>query len=266
MAFTGGPLNVVGIPPSYTTNLGQQTSASGIVQAQKQIWQGAGEAFIGQPGQPLTGELSGSPINIALNSDSASAITGGNTSLLTSGRNVLAPSLTRFLGGSQAFAMNSQIKSTLSAAGPFGSLMSGGGGGAGGILGAAAGLAGGAGGAVAGLAGALVGAANYIMFPGAGGEGAANYSGVPYTLTDVTFSLQPANRGPQSFGSSSAITNPTSATTLPVNQFTSMPPLAGSPTANALKTEAMTGGLSSATFTPTLSTLNFNGSPLRTVA
>jgi len=265
MAFTGGPLNLVGVVPSYTTNLGQQTSASGIVQAQNQVWQGAGEAFIGKPGQPLTGNLTGSPLNIALNPESARAISGGNASLFTSGRNVQAPSLTRFLGGPQSFAMNDQFKRTLGNAGQFGSLLSAGGGG-GGLLGAAAGLAGGAGGAVAGVAGALIGAANYIMFPGGGGEGASNFSGVPYSLTDVTFSLQPANRGPQSFGSASATSNPTSATTLPSNQFTSMPPLAGSPTANALKTEAMTGGLSSATFTPTLSTLNFSGSPLRTAA
>ena len=264
MAFTGGPLDLVGVVPSYTTNLGQQTSASGVVQAQNQVWQGAGEAFIGKPGQPLTGDLTGSPLNIALNPESARAISGGNTSLFTSGRNVQAPSLTRFLGGPQSFAMNDQIKKTLGGAGQFGSLLSAGGrsGSAGGVLGAVSSFGGGAGGALSGL----IGAANYIMFPGGGGEGASNFAGVPYSLTDVTFSLQPANRGPQSFGSSSATSNPTSSTTLPSNQFTSMPPLAGSPTANALKTQSMTGGLSSATFTPTLSTLNFSGSPLRTAA
>jgi hypothetical protein len=249
MAFTGGPISTVGIVPSYTSNLGQQTSSTGVVQAQNQIWQGIGKSFVGQPGQPLTGSLTGSPINVALNPDTVQNTLGPGGAALTSGSNVLAPSMTRFLSGSQAFSLNGQIGRSLQSAGPFGSLMSRGGSG----LGALASLAGGVGGAVSNVANALVGAANYIMFPGGGGEGGSNFSGVPYTLQDVTFSLQPANKGPQSSGAASATSTPTTATTLPVNQFTSMPASAGSPTANALKTSAMNGGLSLNTKVPTLS-------------
>ena len=256
MAFTGGPLSVVGIVPSYTSNLGQQTSASGVVQAQNQIWQGIGKSFVGQPGQPLTGSLTGSPINVALNPDTVQNTLGPGGAALTSGSNVLAPSMTRFLSGSQAFSLNGQIGRSLQSAGPFGSLMSRGGSG----LGALASLAGGVGGAVSNVANALVGAANYIMFPGGGGEGGANYSGVPYTLQDVTFSLQPANKGPQSSGAASSTSFPKTLTTMPFNEYTSMPPLAGSPTANALKSSSMVGGLSAKAFTPAVSSSTFNTS------
>jgi hypothetical protein len=257
MAFTGGPLSVVGIVPSYTSNLGQQTSSTGIVQAQNQVWQGVGEAFVGKPGQPLTGSLTGSPINVALNSDTLSNVSGPGGNALNAGANVLAPSLTRFLGGSQAYGINQQLGTSLRNAGSFGSLLSRGGAS---NLASVASLAGGVGSAASGVAGALIGAANYIMFPGAGNEGASNYAGVPYTLQDVTFSLQPANRGPQSFGTSQSTSFPKSMTTLPFNEYTSMPPLAGSPTANALKSSSMVGGLSTKAFTPAVSSANFNTS------
>lgn len=263
MAFLGGPLSVVGIVPSYTSNLGQQTSSSGIVQAQNQVWQGAGKAFVGKPGQPLTGNLTGSPINVAMNSDIAQSISGSNTSLFTSGNNVLASSLTNYLGGNQSFEVNDMIGSTLNSAGPFGSLLSAGG--ASNLASLATGFAGSAGGVGGNVANALVGAANYIMFPGGGGEGASNFAGIPYSLQDVTFSLQPANRGPQQFGLSSDTSNPTSQTTLPTTQFTSMPPNAGSPTINAAKQVSMGTvntstsdlGISGATTGTNFSSLNY---------
>jgi hypothetical protein len=122
-------------------------------------------------------------------------------------------------------------------------------------------LAAGVGGAVGAAVGSIIGAANYIMFPGGGGEGASNYTGIPYTLQDVTFSLQPANRGPQSFGTAQSTSFPNSVTTLPFNEYTSMPPLAGSPTANALKSSSMVGGLSTKAFTPgAASSGNFDSS------
>jgi hypothetical protein len=254
MAFTGGPLSVVGIVPSYTGNLGQQTSASGVVQAQNQVWQGVGESFVGRPGQPLTGELTGSPINVALNADTLQNVVGPSGNTLNSGANVLAPSLMGFLGSGQSFNVNNQIGSSLRNAGPFGSLLSRGGSTS---LAALASLAGGVGNALGSVSQGLIGAANYIMFPGAGGEGASNYSGIPYNLQDVTFSLQPANRGPQSFGAASATSNPVSSTTLPFNEYTSMPPLAGSPTADALKSSSMVNGLSKSVFTPSVSSRNF---------
>lgn len=247
MAFSGGPINTVGIVPSYSSNLGQQTSSSGIVQAQNQVWQGVGQSFVGKPGQPLTGSLTGSPVNVALNPDTVQNVFGPNRSTLSSGNNVLAPSMSRFLTGTQASSFNTQIGRSLTSAGPFGSLMSRGG------SSAVSSLAKGLGGSVGKVVGALVGAANYVMFPGAGGEGASNYAGVPYTLSDVTFSLQPANKGPQSSGIASASSAPTTGTSLPSSQFTSMPTSAGSPTANALKTSAMRGGLSLNTRAPRLS-------------
>ena len=262
MAFTGGPLSLLGIVPSYTSNLGQQTSSTGIVQAQNQVWQGVGEAFSGKPGQPLTGKQTGSPINVALNSDTLSNVSGPGGNALNVGANVLAPSLTKYLGGTQAYGINRQLGASLRNAGSFGSLLSRGGASS---LASVAALAGGVGGSASSAVGSLVGSPNYVMFPGAGNEGAANFSGVPYTLQDVTFSLQPANRGPQSFGASQATSNPTSSTTLPANEYTSMPPLAGSPTANALKSTAMTGDLSIQNFVPSVDkNLTFSSSPLRT--
>ena len=260
MAFTGGPLDVTAIVPSYTKNLGSQTSATGVVQAQNQVWQGAGEAFIGKPGQPLTGALTGSPINVALNSEVAKDIAGKNTTLFSSGNNVLAPTLTRFVGGNKAFSLNGMIGSTLKSAGPFGSILSAGGSS---LASSVTSLSRGGLSSIGRAASGLFGAANYIMFPGGGDEGASNYSGSPYSLQDVTFSLQPANRGPQSFGSSSATTFPKSMTTLPFNEYTSMPPLAGSPTSNALKSSAMVGGLSQKAFSPSLSSTSFNTSTPR---
>lgn len=238
MAFTGGPINLLGVVPSYTSNLGQQTSASGTVQAQNQIWQGVGKSFVGQPGQPLTGSLTGSPINVALNSDSVQNVLGPGGGALTSGSNIKAPAMTKFLSGTQAFSFNDQIGSSLSAAGPFGSLMSRGGSSS---LGALTSLASGFGGG-GGASGSLVGSPNYIMFPGAGEESASNYAGVPYSLQDVTFSLQPANKGPQSSGSAQATSNPTSGTTLAATDYTSMPPNAQSLAVNDLKKASISPG------------------------
>jgi hypothetical protein len=260
MAFTGGPLSVVGIVPSYTSNLGQQTSASGVVQAQNQVWQGVGESFVGRPGQPLTGKQTGLPINVALNSDTLSNVSGPGGNALNVGANVLAPSLTKYLGGTQAYGINRQLGESLRNAGSFGSLLSRGGASS---LASVAALTRGVGGAVSSAVGSLVGSPNYIMFPGAGNEGAANYAGVPYSLQDVTFSLQPANRGPQSFGTSQSTSFPKSMTTLPFNEYTSMPPLAGSPTANALKSSSMVNGLSKSAFTPSVGASNFNTSTPR---
>ncbi len=258
MAFTGGPLSVVGIVPSYTSNLGQQTSSTGVVQAQNQVWQGVGQSFVGKPGQPLTGRLTSSVVNVALNSESLQNFIGPNGNTLFSGSNIKAPSLNGFLGGSQSSLVNRQIGTSLSNAGPFGSVFSRGGASS---LAAVASLAAGAAGVGGGALGAVAGAVNYIMFPGAGNEGASNYAGIPYNLQDVTFSLQPANRGPQSFGTSQSTSFPKSMTTLPFNEYTSMPPLAGSPTANALKSSSMVGDLSTKAFTPgAASSGNFNTS------
>ena len=49
------------------------------------------------------------------------------------------------------------------------------------------------------------------------GEAPADYGGSAYTLTDVTFSLQPANQGPQAFGDYSAAFDPKIGTKVPTS-------------------------------------------------
>lgn len=255
MAFEGGPLSVIGITPSFVTGLATQTAASGVQQALGQVWQGAGQSFIGSAGQSLGGALAGSAVNVALNSVFGTNVPGPAGLTLDSGANLLATAVTPFVTGSVAAGINQQIQQSLQSAGPFGPALSSAAtglvnqalGGIGNAITGALGL-----GAAGGLGGP--GGANYKMFPGGGGEPAADYGGSSYTLTDVTFSLQPANQGPQAFGLDQGISLPTSITTLPFNDLTSMPTLAGSATANVLKESAMVGGLSKVAFSPTLDT------------
>jgi hypothetical protein len=93
-------------------------------------------------------------------------------------------------------------------------------------------------------------ATNYKMFPGGGGQGEApaDYGGSSYTLTDVVFSLQKANQGPQAFGQAQGVDQPLSATTLPVTDYTSMPPNAQNLAVNSIKAAAIgtPGGFESA--------------------
>jgi hypothetical protein len=91
------------------------------------------------------------------------------------------------------------------------------------------------------------------MFPGADGIGEipADYGdGSSYTLTDIVFSLQPANQGPQAFGDSQAVNNPTVATTTATNQVAGNSGTVGTPvneSANTLKAEKMAVGTSGVT-------------------
>ena len=241
MAFEGGPLSVVGITPQFVTGLATQTASSGVPQALGQVWQGSGQSFFGSAGQALGGALSASAINIALNSALGTNVVGPQGFSLDSGANILASTITPYVTGSVAAGINQQIQQSLQSAGPFGSILSNFG----------TGLVNQAfGGITNNIFAAAAGGENYKMFPGGGGEPPADYGGSSYTITDVVFSLQPANQGPQAFGDVQAISFPKSITTLPFNQLTSMPLLAGSPTANLLKKNTMVQGLSRATITP----------------
>jgi hypothetical protein len=210
MAVISGPLNVVGITPSFITGLATQTASSGVTQALGQVWQGAGQSFFGSAGQALGGALAGSAVNIALNSAFGTNVPGPQGLSLNSGANILASTLTPYVTGAVAGGINQQIQQSLKNAGPFGPILS--------SLGT--GLVNQA---IGGITNSIFGAAtpgsgeNYKMFPGGGGPGEApaDYGGRSYTLDDVVFSLQPANQGPQAFGDFTSAFDPKIGTSLP---------------------------------------------------
>lgn len=214
MAFEGGPLNVIGITPSYVTELGTTTASSGA----GQVWQGAGGSFAGSAAQGITGGLAGSTVNVALNSALGTDVVGPQGISLDSGQNVLASVITPQVTASTAAGINQQIQQSLQNAGPFGAALSG-------AATSAVSTA------LQGVSNVLgIGAAsNFKMFPGGGGAGEApaNYGGSSYTLSDIVFSIQPANLGPQTFGSSFAAFSALSQTSVPFGDFTSTPPVTG---------------------------------------
>ena len=244
MAFQGGPLSLIGISPEFLTGLGTTTSSSGVAQATGQIWQGSGQSFFGSAGQGIAGGLAGSAVNIALNSAFGTEVAGPQGLSLDSGANLLASVITPQVTGAVSAGINQQIQRSLQKAGPFGSLLSNIGTGL--VSQAFNGIA-------SAIGAASAPATNYKMFPGGGeGEAAADYGGSTYTLSDVVFSLQPANQGPQAFGDAQAYSLPKTLTTLPFGDLTSMPQLAGSATANKLKKSSMVGGLSKKAFSSNL--------------
>jgi hypothetical protein len=205
MAFQGGPIAEVGLDPSVLVNLGTSATSGTVPGIVGQVWKGSGQSFFGKAGQALTGNLSASVVNVALNSALGAQAVGPQGLRLDSGANVLASLVTPQVTSQVAAGINQQIQQTLQSAGPFGPLLSN----VGTSLVSQA---------TQGLTDAIFGATstatNYKMFPGGGGEPAADYGGSAYTLGDVTFSLQPANQGPQAFGDLSYGV-PLSQTTLP---------------------------------------------------
>jgi hypothetical protein len=239
MAFAGGALATVGITPSFITQLATQTASSGVPQAIGQVWQGSGQSFFGSAGQALGGALAGSAINIGLNSALGTSVVGPQGFSLNSGANILASTVTPYVTGAVAAGINQSINSSLKSAGAFGPILSN--------LGTSL-----VNQAFGGISNAILGgtdtATNYKMFPGGGGTGEApaDYGGSAYTLTDVVFSLQSANQGPQAFGEAQAYSLPKSLTTVTANEFTGVPQVVESATANVLKKTAMLGGISKA--------------------
>lgn len=248
MAFQGGPISTVGITPAFITQLATQTASSGVPQILGQVFQGAGQSFYGQAGQALGGALAGSAINIALNTALGTQVVGPQGLSLNSGANLLASTITPYVTGSLAAGINQSIQQSLQSAGAFGPILANFG---------TQFVSQAFNGATDLIFGGANQGPNFKMFPGGGGEPNADYGGRAYTLDDVVFSIQPANQGPQAFGLDQAINFPKSITTLPFNQLTSMPLLAGNETANKLKKSAMVGGIGQKAFSTNLSS-NFN--------
>ncbi len=213
MAFQGGVIGTLGITPSYISTLGTVTAQNGTILGLGQVWQGAGQSYFGSAGQSLAGNLAGSAVNIALNSALGTQVVGPQGIPLTSGTNILASTITPFVTSTIAAGINQNLQQSLQAAGPFGPLLS--------SLGTN--LVNQAFGSVAsGLGAASTNVENYKMFPGADGIGeapAVYNNGSAYTLTDIVFSIQPANQGPQQFGQEQAISDPKSATTVATTQI-----------------------------------------------
>jgi len=257
MAFQGGAVPTLGITPSFLSQLGTQTAQNGTILGLGQVFQGAGQSFFGSAGQSLAGNLAGSAVNIALNSVLGTQVPGPAGFNLTSGANLLASTITPFITSNVAAGINQSIQQSLKSAGPFGPALSIAG------TGLVNQVFGGIGNAIfEGATSGLGGGDNFKMFPGGGGEASADYGGVAYTLNDIVFSIQPANQGPQAFGLNQAINFPKSITTLPFNQLSSMPLLAGNETANILKKSAMVGGVGQKAFSPSsrVTSSNFNTS------
>lgn len=232
MAYQPGRIDFAAISPSYVTGLATQTASSGIPQAIGQIWQGSGQSFLGSAGQSLGGALAGSAINIALNSALGTSVVGPQGFSLNSGANILASTITPYVTGAVAAGINQNIQQSLNSAGAFGPILSN--------LGTSLVSQ-----AFNGLANNIFAGAvqptDFKMFPGGGDEPPADYGGVTYTLTDVVFSIQPANQGPQAFGDFSAAFDPKFGTTLPWGDLTSADFGVKYPALNDFKSGVMQG-------------------------
>lgn len=240
MAFPPGPVNTVGITPSFLQSLTTQTAQSGVELALGQVWQGAGQSFLGSAGQSLVGNLAGSAVNIAVSNLVGTQVANVGGINLASGSNFLASTITPLITSTASAAINQNIQQALQSAGPFGPALSSVGTGLVNQLFQGIGDS---------LTQSLTSTPNVKLFPGAGDEPPADYGGSSYTLgpngTDVVFSIQPANVGPQQFGVDEAVNFPKSITTLPFTELTSMPLLAGNPTINQLKQSTMLSGFTS---------------------
>jgi hypothetical protein len=237
MAFEGGPLSVIGITPSFVTQTLQTAGSAAAVAGLQQVWQGAGQSFAGQAGQALTGNLAGSAVNIVLNSALGTEVAGPGGVSLDSGANILASTITPFVTNTVAAGINQNINNALQNAGPFAGVLSG----------VATGLVsqalGGLTGAISGAAGGF--ATDFKSFPGGSpSDPDADYGGIAYTRTDVTFSIQPANQGPQAFGDLSAAFS-SSLTSLPFGDLVNADFGVDYPAINDFKSGAMLGDFSS---------------------
>lgn len=234
MAWEGGVIPTLGITPAYLAGLATQTASSGVPQAIGQVWQGSGQSFFGSAGQALGGALAGSAVNIALNSAFGTNVVGPQGLSLDSGANILASTITPYVTSSVAAGINQSINNSLKSAGPFGPILSN--------LGTSL-----VNQAANGLTNAIFGATdtatNYKMFPGGGGEGEApaDYGGSAYTLTDVVFSIQPANQGPQAFGDYSAAFDPKFGTKVPFGNLVNSDFGVEYPEVNSFKQNVMKG-------------------------
>lgn len=234
MARQGGPLEVIGISPSYVAQIAQTAGSAAAVAGLQQVWQGSGKGFLGQAGQTLVGNLAGSAVNIALSPFVGGQVAGPGGLTLDSGANILASTITPYVSSTVSAGINQSINNSLKNAGPFAGVLSG----------VATSLVSQA---TTGITNAIFGAAaggfasDYKSFPGGSdSDPEADYGGIAYTRNDVVFSIQPANQGPQAFGDlSAAFSN--SFTTLPFGDLVSADFGVDYPVINDFKSGAMKG-------------------------
>jgi hypothetical protein len=216
-------------------------------------------------------------VNVGVNQSLGSNLSKQSGINLAGGQNVLKSQLTPLISAKLSNQLSKTVEKTAGSVGslnkalpssPFlggGGQMGGGGFGIGNVLGGGGfggggGLGGGIGGFLSGLGGGggLLGGmgggggGGNKVWPGGGGSGPSNYGGFMHNLgpngSDVVFSIVPANNGPQTQGLQSAISNPTTATTLPTNNFTNQVPSTASPAFKGIsdtKFGVMTGSSSS---------------------
>jgi hypothetical protein len=199
-------------------------------------------------------------VNIGLSQQLGNNLSQQSGINLSSGANVLQSQLTPLISAGSSNQLNDSVLNTMGSLGGVGSLtsilpsagflgggglMGGGGFGVGNILGGAglgagellagagagvgsllSGLGSGLGGLLGGMGGG--GGANNKIWPGGGGNGPSDYGGFMHNLgqngPDVVFSIVPANNGPQTAGLSSALSNPTVPTELPLKSYTTNVP------------------------------------------
>ena len=209
-SFTGGPIPMAAVPVSEITSQG---TVAGLV-------------------------------NVGFNQFLGSSITQQSGIDLSGGTEVIQTQLTPLISNVLSLQMTEVTQNTLGSIGslasilPLASAFSTGfdvgeivGGVTEGLIGAVGGALGGAiGGFLGGVGG--VGAGNKL-WPGGGGNGPSDYGGFMHNLgpngSDVTFSITPANSGPQADGLQTAFNTPTVPTTLPTDAFTGAVPNAAAP-------------------------------------
>ncbi len=213
-----GPISTLGITPSFINTLAQQAVTTGTTSAINQVWQGAG----------------------AMNAALGSQVAGPGGINISSGANFLASTITPFVNTVTAAGINQAINNSLQNAGPFAGVLSG----------VATGLVSQIsnnllGGAFGGAAGGF--GSSFKTFPGgSASDPEANYGGKAFTLglngSDVVFSLQPANQGPQAFGDLLSPLGPTYDTKLSFDQLTNTDFPVQYDALNSLKRDSMFSG------------------------
>jgi hypothetical protein len=192
-------------------------------------------------------------VNVGLSQALGSAVSSQSGLSLTDGKNLLKTQLTSLVSSTLSNQLSGTINKTLgSIGGPLASIAAPvanklATGAVNYAVGALTGkgsslknsIAGAFGGGGGGLGGNIINDVSTKIWPGAGGEGEADYGGFAHNLgpngPDVVFSIVPANNGPQTQGTDKAQNTPTVPTTLPKNNFTVVPPSASVPGAAVVK-------------------------------
>jgi hypothetical protein len=231
--FEGGPIPLLGVTPQVLSNVvGQgltQIAADQVSTLVGEVFQGSGQSFLAGPGQTLLSNAANNILNIGLSSALGQEISGVSGLDLTNGQQFLASVITPDITSTISANINDSIATALESAGPFGpvlsSVLSNVGDEVGGAINGFFGIGGGGGdgGEAAGEA-----PGTNRRFPGATSDDPpANYGGNAYTLGpsggDVTFSLQPANQGPQLQGLGE-LSNPKTQTAFSNLSYTGTPP------------------------------------------